>query len=189
MITGSWSTQTLSIVEARFSLAAVYVIAVIWTASCTCLRKVSRMRIHRRSRDFARIYPKETQRKNILLEMNGLFFHRFRRVPQIKLQWCYTKSSLLLDFRRGAQCVSPIRRLYEPGAPPVFFGLRLGSNGKGANTSRPVSTRPRRPCPSFAVQSLISKRLWCYFTFNRAAPVVSCLLHSHSWRKSLCENR
>jgi hypothetical protein len=31
-----------------------------------------------------------------------------------------TKSSLLLDFRRGAQCV-----------PPVFFGLLLGSNGKG----------------------------------------------------------
>ena len=52
--------------------------------------------------------------------MNGLFFHRFRRVPQIDLQWCYTKNSLLLDFRRGAQCV-----------PPVFFGLRLGSNGKG----------------------------------------------------------
>ena len=48
--------------------------------------------------------------------MNGLFFRRFRRVPQINLQWCY-------------------------------------------------------------------------FPFNRAAPVVRCILHSHLWRKSLCENQ
>ena len=39
-----------------------------------------------------------------------------------------TKSKLLLDFRRGAQRVSPIRRLYEPEAPPVCFGMLLGSN-------------------------------------------------------------
>ena len=47
-----------------------------------------------------------------------------------------TKSSLLLDFRRGAQRVSPIRRLYEPEAPPVCFGMLLGSNGNGWRASR-----------------------------------------------------
>ena len=47
-----------------------------------------------------------------------------------------TKSSLLLDFRRGAQRV-----------PPVCFGMLLGSNGNRWRASRPVSTRPRRPCP------------------------------------------
>jgi hypothetical protein len=47
-----------------------------------------------------------------------------------------TKSSLLMDFRRGAQRV-----------PPVCFGMLLGSNGNRWRASRPVSTRPRRPCP------------------------------------------
>ena len=45
----------------------------------------------------------------------------------------YTKSSLLLDFSRGAQGVSPIRRLYEPEAPPVRVGVLLGSAGQGAS--------------------------------------------------------
>jgi hypothetical protein len=36
-----------------------------------------------------------------------------------------TKSSLLLDFRRGAQRV-----------PPVCFGMLLGSNGNGWRASR-----------------------------------------------------
>ena len=46
----------------------------------------------------------------------------------------YTKSRLLLDFRRGAQRVSP-----------VCCGL-MGR----VRESRPVSTRPRRPCPPFS---------------------------------------
>ena len=48
----------------------------------------------------------------------------------------YTKSSLLLDFRSWAQC-----------APPVCFGVLLGSNGNGLRPIRSVSSRPRRPCP------------------------------------------
>ena len=59
---------------------------------------------------------------------------------------CHTKSSLLLDSMRGAQCVSPIRRLYEPEAPPVCFGVLLGFNVR-VRARRTVSTRPRRPCP------------------------------------------
>ena len=45
----------------------------------------------------------------------------------------YTKSSMLLEFSRGAQGVSPIRRLYEPEAPPVRVGVLLGSAGQGAS--------------------------------------------------------
>jgi len=54
----------------------------------------------------------------------------------------YTKSSLLLDFRRGAQCV----RLCALACSLVTMG-RVRAIG-------PVSTRPRRPPPpSFAQQS------------------------------------
>ena len=56
----------------------------------------------------------------------------------------HTKSRLLLDFSRGAQrgspvCCDPMGRVRE---------------------SRPVSTRPRRPCPPFPLQSPISKGQW-----------------------------
>jgi len=71
------------------------------------------------------------------------------------VKWCNAKSRLLLDFSRGAQRVSPIRRLYELEAPPVCCGL-MGR----VRESRPVSTRPRRPCPPFPLQSPISKGQW-----------------------------
>ena len=45
----------------------------------------------------------------------------------------FTKSRLLLDFSRGAQRVSPIRRLYELEAPPVCCGLLLGWDGQGVS--------------------------------------------------------
>jgi hypothetical protein len=38
-----------------------------------------------------------------------------------------TKNSILLDFRREAQRVSPIRMLNDPEAPPVCVGVRIGS--------------------------------------------------------------
>ena len=57
---------------------------------------------------------------------------------------------MLLDFWKGAQRVSP-----------VCVGVFLGSARQGARASRPVFTRPRRPCPlSFALQSPISKGQW-----------------------------
>ena len=40
----------------------------------------------------------------------------------VKLLVAYTKNSLLLDFRRGAQCVAP-----------VSVGVLLGSHGQGAS--------------------------------------------------------
>ncbi len=57
---------------------------------------------------------------------------------------CHTKSRLLLDFSRGAQRVTPVCR---------------GLMGR-MRESRPVSTRPRRPCPPFPLQSPISKGQW-----------------------------
>ena len=57
---------------------------------------------------------------------------------------CDTKNRLLLDFSRGEQRVSP-----------VCCGL-MGR----VRESRPVFTRPRRPCPPFPLQSPISKGQW-----------------------------
>ena len=53
----------------------------------------------------------------------------------------YTKSSMLLDFSRGAQGVSPSRR-----HRPCVLACSLVPLGR-VRASRPVSTRPRRPCP------------------------------------------
>ena len=69
----------------------------------------------------------------------------------------YTKNSLHLDFRRGAQRVSPIRRLYEPEAPPVCVGVLLGCDGQGASKWPSLNTAETAVPPSFALQSLISK--------------------------------
>jgi hypothetical protein len=57
-----------------------------------------------------------------------------------------TKSSLLLDFRRGAQCV-----------PPVCVVVLLGSDGEGASKWPSLKTAETAVPPSFALQSLISK--------------------------------
>ena len=54
----------------------------------------------------------------------------------VKLLVAYTKNSLLLDFRRGAQRVSP-----------VSVGVLLGSHGQGASKQPILNTRPRRPYP------------------------------------------
>ena len=56
-----------------------------------------------------------------------------------------------LDFRRGAQCVSPIRRLYEPEAPPVCVGVLLGSDGQGASKQPILNTSETAVPPSFAL--------------------------------------
>ena len=45
----------------------------------------------------------------------------------------YTKSRLLLDFRRRAHCISPICRIYEPEVMPLCVGVLLGSAGQGAS--------------------------------------------------------
>ena len=62
------------------------------------------------------------------------------------LKGCDTKSSLLLDFRRGAQCV-----------PPVCVVVLLGSDGEGASKWPSLKTAETAVPPSFALQSLISK--------------------------------
>ena len=59
-----------------------------------------------------------------------------------------TKSSLHLDFKERGTVRPACVRWRAPWL-------------RGAPASRPVSTRPRRPCPLyFALQSLISKRQW-----------------------------
>ena len=50
----------------------------------------------------------------------------------------YTKSSLLLDFKRGAQCV-----------PPVCFGVLLRSAGQGASKQTSVHTAETAVPPFF----------------------------------------
>ena len=75
-----------------------------------------------------------------------------------------TKSRLLLDFSRGAQRV-----------PPVCCGL-MGR----VRESRPVSTRPRRPCPPFPLQSPISKGQWYKRYFECEKATYCCFERSKS---------
>ena len=51
-----------------------------------------------------------------------------------------TKSSMHLDFRRGAQCV-----------PPVCVGVLLGSDGQGASKQPILNTSETAVPPSFAL--------------------------------------
>ena len=62
----------------------------------------------------------------------------------------HTKSRLLLDLSRGAQRVSTSRRCR----------LCAAVRWAGCEKADQVSTRPRRPCPPFLLQSPISKGQW-----------------------------
>ena len=62
----------------------------------------------------------------------------------------YSKSSLLLDFRRGVQCVLQlVGTAYVHCRAPWFQWARV-------RASSPVSTRPRRPCPPFFLRCKVS---------------------------------
>ena len=142
--------------------------------------------------------------------MNGLFFHRFRRVPQIKLQWCYfpsyrARGPLYIAFplvekihpRKSAKSAdeNPSRRvnlcLHLLGALSIWWWANFHGRSLCEWSWAPCRTRKTiRYCPGTDGGDPLHRRYWRRWrkTSRQGSPGLGSRSNSSKASSSACRS-